>query len=116
MFGCAPRNIYNAVVEEYGDDAIPAIAGGGLHNMFVEILATTGVVGFATFMIFVLRVFLYIAKYFFVDKCNVEDRKMLVFMLGAVCMLFVSRMASFAFMVPKVIIWETFSFPYFAST
>ena len=91
MFGCAPRNIYNAVVEEYGDDAIPAIAGGGLHNMFVEILATTGVVGFATFMIFVLRVFLYIAKYFFVDKCNVEDRKMLVFMLGAVCMLFVTN-------------------------
>ena len=50
VFGCGPRNIYEGV-QRYVAEPRSEIEAGGLHNMYLELLATGGLAAFLPFMI-----------------------------------------------------------------
>jgi hypothetical protein len=72
LFGCGPRNLWGAV-QTYVDNPRPEIEAGGLHNMYLELLSTSGAVGFIPFMIWLAMAAAACVRYLARSK-NLRDR------------------------------------------
>ncbi|MEG0570776.1 MAG: O-antigen ligase family protein [Oscillospiraceae bacterium] len=89
VFGCGPRNVFNAL-SKYNDTVHVSVDVGGLHNMFLELLVTTGVVGFLLYMIFFIGIICVIMKYVFkksTRELNKRNKAILSVLIGSVVML-----------------------------
>lgn len=91
VFGCGPRN---ASVPLQGNNAVEnaTIQAGGLHNMFLELLLTTGIVGFGSFAALTAAVFIFLLKYMLRPKRNREETVCASLIFTLAVMFFVSNL------------------------
>ena len=98
LFGCGPRNSYEALCEYAKHKDIP-VYSGDVHNMFIELLLTTGIVGFSLF--FILFIMIIVNLFKLINRVNFETNKFdnlptFLAVLSLTAMLFIANLTESA--------------------
>lgn len=70
--GPGPGNVVPIMVDATSE-FLPGLAGGRLHNIYIDILYSNGILGFATFMIFMMAAMSTLYKKAFNSEANPKD-------------------------------------------